>query len=180
LQRHFRVYVNTACCRCQVSYFNPEHLEREAFGGEETLRYGYAYGGGAGGMTQTRAISRNAFVLFYDRVAPKPTGGEGSGGQGESKDGAVDDELVDAAVRTAKLLAKQSSRRAALLSRSAVPPAIFEVCAAAHCVSRLCCGCVYPRLCACLCFSLPVSVCMWLRLLCTRVCIVLCTDVSCL
>jgi len=45
-----------------VTPFNPDYLEREAFGGVETYKYAYT------GVTQQHSITRNAFILFYDRV----------------------------------------------------------------------------------------------------------------
>ncbi len=39
-----------------VSFFNPEHIEREAFGGEETFRYAGYGAARVGAFTQTRCV----------------------------------------------------------------------------------------------------------------------------
>ena len=51
-----------------VSPFKEDMIERETFGGVETFKYAYS------NVTQSHAVTRNAFMLFYDRVPAEPVG----------------------------------------------------------------------------------------------------------
>jgi len=94
-----------------VTPFNPDFLEREAFGGVETYKYAYT------GLTQQQAITRNAFVLFYDRV-PK-------GAVPEAAAAAAEPTLPDAADLSLKLLARHRAK-ASHAPSAPIPPEIYE------------------------------------------------------
>ena len=110
-----------------VSFFNPDHIEREAFGGEETFRYAGYGAARVGAYSQTRSIMRNAFVLFYDRVTPKVSlpkevaaTAAASGTSSEST------AALSAEALAGKLVQRNKSRKVTAGSRSPVPPTIFQ------------------------------------------------------
>ncbi len=114
-----------------VSFFNPDHIEREAFGGEETFRYAGYGAAKVGAYTQTRSIMRNAFVLFYDRVTPKVSLPKhvSAAAPVTAFAGALTDSPADAVATqlAAKLVQRNKSRKVTAGSRSPVPPTIFQV-----------------------------------------------------
>ena len=104
-----------------VSPFNPKRIEAECFGGS------FSNGVASGSFER----SRNAFVLFYDRVPskrpaantadpPAASAGAGGGDLTTLKGG------IRAGVVAAKMLAAHRARRAATVNRGVIPTDIFS------------------------------------------------------
>ena len=92
----------------RVTPFNKDLIERETFGGPET----YTYGGRT--TTGNYMRSRNAFVLFYDRVPAKRAGS------------AAITDRANASEATDRMVLAQRARKAILANRALVPPTIFD------------------------------------------------------
>lgn len=106
-----------------VTPFNPDYLEREAFGGVETYKYAYS------GLTQSHAVTRNAFVLFYDRVPAEAPGTTAADVESliAAQGGSVPTQSSPEAL--ADLLVKAHRSRSAAVGRPAtIPSEIYEVC----------------------------------------------------
>jgi len=102
-----------------VTPFNPDYLEREAFGGVETYKYAYT------GVTQQHSITRNAFILFYDRV-PKEAVAAAPEAPLIGTESAFRTELVAAAELADKLLKAHRAKAVQQAVRANIPPAIYE------------------------------------------------------
>lgn len=111
----------------RVTPFAESMLERECFGGEET--YGGTYSSGT-----TYQRSRNAFVLFYDRVPSRLNASESTEVAGEGA-GSASTEVakptnigagIRAGVVASKMLMHHRARKAMLANRGLIPPDIFK------------------------------------------------------
>ena len=115
----------------RVTPFKEDLIERECFGGAETY----------GGVASTYQRSRNAFVLFYDRVPSRLSTSEGKQGDAatEAASEDADSKVVETPASTvsvhagiraghvaSKMLAAHRARKAMLDNRGLIPPSIFE------------------------------------------------------